>query len=63
MYFPEFGGFHQTPVYDRYRLGPGATFHGPAVVEERESTAVVGTSAVATIDEYLNLVVRYDHAR
>ncbi|HEY0876726.1 MAG TPA: hydantoinase/oxoprolinase family protein [Vicinamibacterales bacterium] len=63
VYFPEFGGFHQTDVYDRYRLGPGATFHGPAVVEERESTAVVGTSAVVSIDEHLNLVVRYDHAR
>ena len=31
-----------VPVYDRYRLGPGATFDGPAIVEERESTVVVG---------------------
>jgi N-methylhydantoinase A len=50
-------------VYDRYRLGPGATFYGPAIVEEHESTAVVGPDALAAIDEHLNLVVRYDHAR
>jgi hypothetical protein len=32
-------------------------------VEERESTVVVGPGGTATVDEYLNLVVRYDHAR
>ncbi len=34
-----------TPVYDRYRLALGATFTGPAIVEERESTVVVGPGA------------------
>jgi N-methylhydantoinase A/oxoprolinase/acetone carboxylase beta subunit len=29
-------------VYDRYKLFPGATFSGPAIVEERESTVIVG---------------------
>ena len=32
-------------VYDRYRLGPGATLQGPAIVEERESTTVIGPGA------------------
>ena len=41
-YFPELGGMAETPVYDRYRLGPGAAFDGPAIVEERESTLIVG---------------------
>src|SRR5437879_1219014 len=41
-YFAEAGGFVETPVYDRYALRPGAGFTGPAIVEERESTAVVG---------------------
>ncbi|HET7469410.1 MAG TPA: hydantoinase/oxoprolinase family protein, partial [Gemmatimonadales bacterium] len=40
-YFPEAGGFVETPVYDRYALTPGATFEGPAIVEERESTTVI----------------------
>ncbi|WP_420451370.1 hydantoinase/oxoprolinase family protein [Ilumatobacter sp.] len=30
-----------APVYERHRLGAGATFSGPCVVEERETTAVI----------------------
>jgi N-methylhydantoinase A len=30
-----------TPVYSRPELGTGATFSGPAVVEERETTSVI----------------------
>ncbi len=57
VYFTALGGFVDTPVYDRYLLAAGATFDGPAIVEERDSTAVVGPHATATIDEYLNLIV------
>jgi N-methylhydantoinase A len=42
VYFPEFGAFRPTTVYDRYALEPGQAFDGPAIVEERESTLVVG---------------------
>lgn len=58
VYFPELGGFHPTPIYDRYQLRPGDCFDGPAVVEERESTVVVGPRGHATVDEHLNLVIR-----
>ena len=63
VYVPQIGEYRPTPVYDRYQLGPGASFRGPAIVEERESTVVVGPGDTASLDEYLNLVVRYDHAR
>lgn len=56
IYRPEAGGFVSVPVYDRYRLGPGAAFAGPAVVEERESTVIIGGGATR-VDEYRNLVV------
>ncbi|MGN6813483.1 MAG: hydantoinase/oxoprolinase family protein [Thermomicrobiales bacterium] len=56
IYLPEAGGFVAAPVYDRYRLGPGASFAGPAVVEERESTVIIGGGQVC-VDEYRNLVV------
>ena len=56
-WFPETEGWFETPVYDRYRLGPGATFAGPAIVEERESTVIVGPGAACTIDERRNLVI------
>ena len=55
-YFPEAGGYVETPVYDRYRLDPGARFAGPAIVEERESTTVIGPGARISVDAHRNLV-------
>jgi len=46
------GGFIPFKVYDRYMLFPDATFGGPAIIEEKESTAVVGEDASVTIDAY-----------
>jgi N-methylhydantoinase A len=56
-YFPELGGYHDTPVYDRYRLLPGESFIGPAIIEEHESTTIVGADSYCHIDEQLNLLV------
>ena len=56
-YLPEHNGFAQVPVYDRYRLTPGHGFPGPAIVEERESTVVVGPHARVRVDDWLNLVI------
>ncbi len=39
-------------VYDRYKLFPGAEFSGPAIIEERESTVIVGEDGFVTVDEY-----------
>ena len=39
-------------VYDRYQLFPGAAFSGPAIVEERESTVIVGEDAKVSVDEF-----------
>ncbi len=39
-------------VYDRYRLFPGVSFQGPAVIEERESTLIVGEDASVSVDDY-----------
>ena len=44
-------------VLDRYRLKPGVEIAGPAIVEERESTIVIGPSARARVDERLNVIV------
>lgn len=56
IYLPEHGGFTVAPVYDRYRLGTGATFSGPAVIEERECTVILG-GGHTRVDEYRNLIV------
>ncbi|MFM8593950.1 MAG: hypothetical protein ACKOCK_06115 [Chloroflexota bacterium] len=47
----------ETTVYDRYKLGPGAAFPGPAIGEDRESTVIVGPGARCTVDENWNFVV------
>lgn len=39
-------------VYDRYGLFPGAAFQGPAIIEERESTVIVGEDASVFVDDY-----------
>jgi N-methylhydantoinase A len=59
-YFAELGGFHETPTYDRGRLHAGATFAGPAIVEEKDSTLVIGPGTTAVVDHVLNLVVTFD---
>ena len=51
-------GFVSSTVYDRARLRWGATFAGPAIVEQWDSTTVVPPGAVVDVDEYLNLVIR-----
>jgi len=39
-------------VYDRLKLYPGARMPGPAIIEEKESTIVIGEDARARVDEY-----------
>ena len=56
-YFPEPRGYVETAVYDRYGLTPGTRFAGPAIIEERESTTVVGPGARVTVDERLTLIL------
>jgi N-methylhydantoinase A len=62
-YFPERGGYIETPVFDRYALRPGVTFPGPAIVEEKESTLIVGSAGRAAVDESLNIFVELAGAK
>jgi N-methylhydantoinase A len=52
-------GWTETPVYERSRLCAGATFVGPAVVEEREATTVVIPGVHGRVDRDGNLVLDY----
>ena len=54
-YFDAAGGYVDTPVYDRYALAPGDGIKGPALIEERESTAVIPPGCAVTVDAHLNL--------
>jgi N-methylhydantoinase A len=57
VFDPELARMMEWPVYDRYALSPGASIAGPALIEERESTCVIGAGNVATVDAGFNLVV------
>lgn len=56
-YFVEAGDYVETAIYDRARLGAGATIEGPAIVEQMDSTVVVPPNATASVDETGNLII------
>jgi N-methylhydantoinase A len=61
-YFADLGGTVPCPVYDRYRLVPDVMITGPALVEEAESTCVVGPGDRAHVDAAGHLVIDIDVA-
>ena len=61
VFFAEAGGFVECPIHDRYGLGAGASFAGPAVIEELDSTVVVHPGFGVEIDDVGNLVIRKAH--
>ena len=50
-------GAFETKVYDRYALQAGNKILGPAVIEEREATTIIGPSDSIVVDTGLNLCV------
>jgi N-methylhydantoinase A len=56
-YFGPGWGAIQTPVYDRYRLKSRDRFDGPALIEERESTIVVGPHSQVEVQEQGELLI------
>ena len=48
-WLPEAADFVETPVYDRYALERGDAIAGPALIEERESTVVLGRGDHAVV--------------
>ena len=61
-YFPELGGFVDCPVYNRYALNFDELVTGPAIIEERESTCVLGAGDQARIDGFGNLITEIELA-
>ncbi len=51
-YSPMARAFIPYTVYDRYRLFPSAQFKGPAIIEEKESTLIVGEDGTVTVDGF-----------
>ena len=47
-----------TTVYDRYQLRPGDRFDGPAIIEERESTLIIGPGGAFEVAASGSLIVQ-----
>ena len=55
--FDQFG-ILETTIYDRDKLGRGATFGGPAIIEEAGTTTVVFPGQGVTVDDFGNLHIQ-----
>jgi N-methylhydantoinase A/oxoprolinase/acetone carboxylase beta subunit len=51
-YSPMARDFIPYTVYDRYKISPNAKFRGPAIIEEKESTVIVGEDALVSTDDF-----------
>ncbi len=57
LYLGEASGCAETPIYDRAALAAGMVLTGPAVVEEREATALLLPGDRGVVDCFGNIVV------
>jgi N-methylhydantoinase A/oxoprolinase/acetone carboxylase beta subunit len=60
-YSPKVRDFIPYLVFDRYKLFPTASFRGPAIIEEKESTVIVGEDAMVSVDDYGFLWIELKH--
>ena len=59
-YAPDREAYVDYPVYNRYALAPEQSIAGPALIEENESTCVIGGGDTVVVDEHYNLVAEID---
>jgi N-methylhydantoinase A len=57
VYFPSQQVQLEVIVYEHDHLTPGQQIDGPAIVEQKESTVVVGPGDRISVDAYLNLII------
>ncbi len=59
--FFEETGYLDCPVYDRYALKPNQKISGPAIIEEAESTTVIGINSTVQVDIDKNIIIDLHH--
>ncbi|WP_299416969.1 hydantoinase/oxoprolinase family protein [uncultured Sulfitobacter sp.] len=52
------GKAHTAMIFERDNLSAGATFDGPAIVEQFDSTTVIPPNTTAEVDQYMNILIR-----
>ena len=53
--------YETTPVYDRYSMPLNKKIKGPCIIEEFESTTVVGHNSYVVIDPYKNIIINMQY--
>jgi N-methylhydantoinase A len=51
------GAMRQGAIYDRSKLLQGDRIPGPAIVVEMDSTTLIETGCVATVDAFGNILI------
>jgi N-methylhydantoinase A len=62
VFFIEVGRYVESTVYHRYALRAGVRLRGPAVIEEPESTVVLGPGVSARLDAHGNILAALPRA-
>ncbi len=62
VFFIEVGRYVESAVYHRYALRAGVRLRGPAVIEEPESTVVLGPGVSARLDAHGNILAALPRA-
>jgi N-methylhydantoinase A len=60
VYFPEAGRYVDTPVFDRLDLVTDRPVCGPAIVEDRETSIVVGPEGTFRLDHSGNVLIEIE---
>ena len=57
LFLPDLNEWVETPIYDAFKLTPGAEFEGPGVIDCRDTTIYIPRHARARRDEFNNFRV------
>jgi len=58
VYFEESGGRVDTAIYHRATLKAGHEIHGPAIIDQPDSTTVLLTGQTARVDAHANIIIK-----
>ena len=49
--------WYDTPIYDRLALPVGAVIHGPAILEQLDTTILIEPHLTGTVDSFGNVII------
>jgi N-methylhydantoinase A len=58
VFFRAYNEYRRTDIFDYAKLEAGNIISGPAIIEATQTTVVIPPERKATIDEYLNVIIR-----